>query len=53
MFGGVLGAAIQLMRPMRGARSWRAFRCTHCGFTADRDEKAAMCLAVKYLRASW
>ena len=32
--------------------SSKTFRCTHCGFTADRDEKAAMCLAVKYLRAS-
>jgi putative transposase len=31
--------------------SSKTFRCTHCGFTADRDEKAAMCLAVKYLKA--
>jgi putative transposase len=28
--------------------SSKTFTCSHCHFTADRDEKAAFCLAVKY-----
>lgn len=31
----------------------RTFRCSHCQYTADRDDKAGCCIMLKYLAGVW